>query len=712
MRRFVRPRLLSTPPPPPRFQSLNESLLSSLLKKSPTHSNLHEARRLHARLLVDGQAPLLGSLLVQLYAHFGCFHEAFLVFRTLRSFPNIACNAILRAYLDAALFSEAIHFFAHLVSHLAFLPDNYTCPLILKACSGLFSLQEGRKVHDLIRFFEFRNLFKPNAYTKCALIDMFARCGSLDDARVVFDDMPHREKDLASWTAIICGTIHQGQGHEALCLFEMMRHQDVSPDSAVMAAILPACGRLEAKQTGIALQALALRSGFHSDLFVGNAIIDMYCKFGDTCQAYGVFCRMPCRDDVSWRTLIAGYSQNSQYHKSLELFLEMINLGVKPSRISVASILPALGKLNLSEQGKVIHGFIIKQGFEFDVIVGTALVDMYSSCGLTVETEILLSIWSDWDIMIWNSAIAGHASAENYNFALTVFRKMRKTKFKPSSITLMSILPVCTKLGALKLGMEVHCHAIRNSLEVAISVSNSIIDMYCKCGYLGLGLKVFDDMVEKDVVSYNTMISAYGFHGYAKQALALFDEMKSLGIEASKATFVGLLSACSHAGLVDEGRSLYNSMIHDYGIKPNMEHYSCMVDLLGRAGLIDDACSFIRTMSEEPDGNVVGCLLASCRAQNMKLPVYLFSNETLQDKFDDSGYYILVSNMYASTKRWKDASRVRALIKEKGLRKKPGNSWIQIGQCTHVFDARDITHSEFSKIQEILEILFSQMKDI
>ncbi|KAL8544744.1 hypothetical protein ACS0TY_005103 [Phlomoides rotata] len=320
------PNPLSTPRL--HFQSLTESL-SSLLKKSPTHSNLQEARVLHARLLVDGQAPLLGSLLVQLYAHFGSFQEALLVFRTLRSFHNITCNAVLRAYVDAALFSEAIHFFTHLVFDLGFVPDNYTCPLIFKACSGLFSLHEGRKVHVLIRSFEFRNLFKPNAYTKSALIDMFAKCGSLDDAREVFDDMPQKERDLASWTAIICGTIRQGQGHEALRLFEMMRQEDVSPDSAVMAAILPACGRLETEQTGMALQGFAYKSGFHTDLFVCNAIIDMYCKFGDTCQAYDMFCRMRCRDDVSWRTLIAGYSQNSQCRKCLELFLEMINLGVR-----------------------------------------------------------------------------------------------------------------------------------------------------------------------------------------------------------------------------------------------------------------------------------------------------------------------------------------------------------------------------------------------
>lgn len=216
---------------------------------------------------------------------------------------------------------------------------------------------------------------------------------------------------------------------------------------------------------------------------------------------------MPCRDHVSWRTLIAGYSHNSQYHRSLELFAEMTNLGTVPSAMVVASILPALGKLNLHEEGRLVHGVILKQGFDCDV-VGSALIDMYSLCGLTGETQLLLSIWSGWDLMIWNSAIAGSASAENYGLALSIFAKMWESEFKPNSITLMSILPICTKMGAHKQGMEIHCHAIRNGLDMAVSVSNSLIDMYCKCGYLDLGLKVFDKMVEKDIISYNTIISS------------------------------------------------------------------------------------------------------------------------------------------------------------------------------------------------------------
>ncbi|GER45870.1 pentatricopeptide repeat (PPR) superfamily protein [Striga asiatica] len=663
-------------------------LLMMMIANNKNVSSLHEARAFHGLMVAAGflNAP----------------------FST-----RLHCNAVLRAYVHSADFSQAIHLFNHLVFNLRFIPDNYTFPLVLKACSGLSSLEHGRNVAGFITRHPH---LKPNVYTKCALIDMFAKCGSLDEAHKVFDEMPLKERDLASWTSIICGWIQAGQELKALCLFEEMRQTGTRPDSALVAAMLPACGRLESRQAGngMALQGCALKTGVHDDLFVSNAAMDMYCKFGDPHRAYVIFRGMPCKDHVSWRTLIAGYSHNCLYERSLDLYLER----TKKSKLTpddvhvVASVFPAIGKLNLSEQGKAMHGFIIKHGFDDDVVLRIALMDMYSSCGLTREMDTLLSVWPD--IMVWNSAIAGHAAGEKFDLALIVFRRMWTTSsqllIRPNSVTLVSILPICTKMGVLKQGMELHCYAVKNTVIMAVSVSNSLIDMYCKCGYLGLGRRVFDHMSEKDIVSYNTLISAYGFCGYGKQALILFDEMICLGIKPTKATFVGLLSACSHSGLVDEGWSVYRSMIDSYGICPNMEHYSCMVDLFGRAGRIRDACNFIRRMPEKPEGSVLGCLVAACQFHGITEPVDLLE-EILQDNVQDSGYHILLSNMYASTKKWKDASRVRALIKEKGLRKKPGSSLIQMGCYTHIFDARDTAHAELSKIQQVLEILSSEMKE-
>lgn len=646
---------------------------------------------------------------MHVYVEFRCQEEALFVFHRLPRYETIACNAILRGYIDSGQFARAIHFFFnHLVVKLGFVPDNYTCPLILKACSRLADLEQGRKVIELIRFNEAHHNFKPNTYTKCALIDMLTKCGSLDAARMVFDDMPQTERDLASWTAVISGTVQNGEWLEALSLYRRMRVEGVRPDSMTVSALLPACGRFEAKKAGMALHGCAVRSGFYCDSFVSNGLMDMYCKFGDTGEAWHIFCTMSCKDMISWSILIAGYLQNCEYGKCIELYFEMKNLGVKPNAVTTASVLSVLGKLNLSKQGKEMHGYILKQRFDIDVVVGSALIDMYANCSLIREAEMMFGIMSDRDIMVWNSMIAGCASTENIDSAFRIFRKIWESECKPNSITLMSVLPLCAKMGVLGQGKVVHCHAIRNGLMV-VSVRNSLIDMYCKCGFLELGVKVFDHMMERNVISYNTIISAYGIHGCGKQALALFDQMKSLAIKPTEVTFVGLLSACSHAGLIRKGWSLYTSMINDYGMLPNMEHYSCMVDLLGRAGNIADACNFIKRMPEEPNGYVLGSLLAACRVHDKVELVDLLASQIVDDKLEDSGYHILLSNIYASMKRWEDSSRFRTLMKEKGLIKKPGKSWIQICNHTHIFKARDTSHPEFKKIIEVLEILLSEM---
>lgn len=591
------------------------------------------------------------------------------------------------------------------------IPDNYTYPLVLKACSALVDLEEGRKIQNLIQFSQNYHKLTPNVYVQCAMIDMFAKCGSLYEALIVFETMPH--KDLASWTAVICGTVHNEDCLQAMRLFKRMRLQGIRPDSVIVAAVLPACSRFESnknKQLGMALQGCAIRGGFGSDLFVSNALIDMYCKCGDTLEAYFVFCNMVHKDAVSWGTLISGYSQNCECQKSVELYMEMTMLGLRTSAVTVASVLPGFGKLRLLKQGKEMHNFILKQGFEDDIVVGSALIDMYANCGSSREAKHVFEIMSCRDITIWNSMIVGNSVNEDFDSAFRVFRGIWEYKLKPNYITLVSILPICTKLGALKQGKEIHGHATRTALSTTISVGNSLIDMYCKCGYLELGVTVFDYMMEKNFVTYNTIISAYGIHGYGEQAFSFFDQMKAARVGPTKLTFIALLSACSHAGLVDKGWSLYKSMINDYGMQPEMEHYSCMVDLLGRAGHIDEACDFIRKMPVEPDIDIWGSLLGACRVHNKVKLAEVVGRHILQTGLKDSGCHILLSNLYASAERWEDASKVRIMIKEKGLTKKPGQSWIQFDRHVFMFKARHTTHPEFNKINPVLESLLLEMK--
>ncbi|XP_058742726.1 putative pentatricopeptide repeat-containing protein At3g01580 [Vicia villosa] len=676
--------------------------------KSPP--NLLQTKTLHAHLLVLGffhpTSPhnSLPSHITNLYVNFGSFHYAFLSFTQLPRKSNLAWNAILRALIGSSHFTIAIQFYHSMIRH-GFTPDNYTYPLVLNACSSLYSLQIGRWVHRSI----LSNVEKTNLFVQCALIDMFVKCGSLEDARKVFDEMPVR--DLASWTALICGTVRNGDWLEGLSLFRKMRLEGLKTDSVIVASVLPVCGRLmEGLKLGMVLQGCALRSGFDGDLYVSNAIVDMYCKCGYPLEAYRVFSYMVCRDIVSWSTLIAGYAQNGMYRESFELYVRMVNMGLRTNEIVVTNVLPALGKLKMLKQGKEMHNFVLKEGLLTDVVVGSALIDMYANFGSIKEAESIFEYMSDRDIMVWNSLIVGYNLVGDFQSAFSTLREIWVDEHRPNYITLVSVLPICTQLGALRQGKEIHGYATKSCLGLNVSVGNSLIDMYSKCGFLELGVKVFDQMMVKNVITYNTMISACGAHGLGEKGLTFYEQMKEAGIKPNKVTFISLLSACSHAGLVERGWMLYSSMINEYGIKPDMEHYSCMVDLIGRTGDLNGAYKFITSMPVTPDANVLGSLLGACRLHNKVELAELLAKHIFQLDTKDSGHYVLLSNLYASGKRWEDMSKVRSLIKDKGLEKKPGSSWIQVGHRIFVFHATSIFHPELSKIEETLESLFLVMK--
>ncbi|KAK2649851.1 hypothetical protein Ddye_017340 [Dipteronia dyeriana] len=702
----------STLQPNPVPQSITYQNLFSQLRSPP---DIFEAEKLHALLVVNGffnstsTDRALGSQLVNVYVDFGCLQEALVVFDKLpNKSSNLAWNAILRGFIDLGEFSKAVHFY-HLMLTQGPVPDNFTNPLVLKACSGSNDIEQGRRVRDQILFDEIHRNLKRNVYVECAMIDMFAKCGSLNEARKVFDEMPRR--DLASWSSMICGAVQSGELSEALCLFKRMRLEGLRPDSVIVAAVLPICSSLEDKQMGMVLQGCVIRSGFESDLFVSNALIDMYCKCGDTYEAHGIFCGMVFKDVVSWSSLIAGYAQNCQYRESIELYAEMKSEGLMTNAIIVATVLPGLAKLKLLKQGKEMHSFVLKQAFESDVVVGSALIDMYANCGSMVEAQHIFESMSDSGISLWNSMIVGCSLNGDFDLAVELFRRIQDSNLKPNSITLVSILPMCTKIGNLRLGKEIHGYATRSGLSAVNSVGNSIIDMYCKCGYLELGLKIFNQMVDKNIVTYNTTISAHGIHGRGHEAFTFFEQMKEARIRPNKVTFVALLSACSHSGLLDRGWFFYNSMIDDYHIPPDTEHYSCMVDLLGRAGHLQDACNFIRSMPVEPDIDVLGTLLGASRVHNKIELAELVKERILVKDQNDPGFFVLLSNIYASTNRWNDALKVRNIIRETGLVKKPASSWIQIGSSIHVFHARERMHPEFDKIQEMLDNLLSEMKN-
>jgi pentatricopeptide repeat protein len=504
----------------------------------------------------------------------------------------------------------------------------------------------------------------------------------------------------------------QGYDQEALALFRQMQEAGFPPNHFTFASILPACTNLVDLKK---LHYEITRSGFQSNVYVGNALVDRYAKCGSTEDARGLFDKMTQRNVVSWTSMISGYTGNGQYWEALKLFRQMQLTCVKPNTKTLTSLLPACANLAALERGMEVHGEIIRSGFHSDVFVMNALVDMYAKCGSMEDAHDAFDKMYEWNAVSWTTMVAGYAQngrvEEAHKFfqkmpekdvlswtaliggyaqnghgqkALRYFREMQLAGVKPNSKTFACVLPACASLVALEQGKEIHEEIIKRGLVSDVFVGSAIIDMYAKCGNIEGACNVFDRMTVRDVVSWTVMIVGCARHGLGKEALKIFERMQHSGSKPDHVTFLGVLSACCHAGLVDEGQQYFDSMSR-YCITPKMDHYSCIVDLLGRAGLLNEAEAFIHKMPIKPDSFVWGCLLAACRVHTnieiaKSVAEHLFE---LNPKNDTT--YVLLSNIYAAVGRWDASEKVRKLMDDKGINKNPGCSWIEVNKQVYAF---------------------------
>uniref|UniRef100_A0A0E0AN68 Uncharacterized protein n=1 Tax=Oryza glumipatula TaxID=40148 RepID=A0A0E0AN68_9ORYZ len=647
---------------------------ASLLLRLQSCPDFQEARRLHAAVLVGGHGhgTVLVAQLVRAYAKLGDVAHALRVFDGMPRRNSFAWNAVIKGLVDAGRFSEALEMFWGMVNDGSVAVDGFTYPPVIKACAALGAVAQGRKVWEMVEADIASGNARPNVFVQCALVDMFAKCGCLDEARNVFESMQVR--DLAAWTAMIGGTVHSGNWLEVVDLFNHMRSEGFGVDSLIAATVISACGRAGELQVGTALHGCAVKSGASGDIYVSNALVDMYCKCGCVEMADCLFWSTNSKDVVSWSSLIVGYSQNGMHNVSVSLFCEMISLGINPNSSTLASILPCLSVLKLIRSGKEIHCFSIRHGLERSEFVVSALIDLYSKQGLIRVAETIFWLTLDKDLAIWNSMVAGYAVNGYSDSAFCALRLLQKVGLKPDHVTVVSVLPLCNQHNMLIQGKELHAYVIKYCINSVCSVNNALLDMYCKCGFLEVAKEVFQLMTERNTVTYNILISSFGKHNHEDQALSFFDLMKRDRIAPDKVTFVALLSCCSHAGLIDKGLHLYHSMLHDYNISPEKEHYSCIVDLYSRCGKLDEAWCFMSNMAEEPEIDVLGGLLAACRVHNRMDIAELVGKRIFEQNPNDPGYHILLSNIYADAGMWSDVTRIRTMIQERNLKKETGNS--------------------------------------
>eukprot|EP01018_Ginkgo_biloba_P018788 Gb_22440 [translate_table: standard] len=670
-------------------------------------SNVNELDQIHGHMITGGlgQNIFLLTKLLTMYVMCGSMENARLIFDRISTPDVFIWNEMIRGYAMNGPSKDALNLYYQML-RAGMQPNNFTFPFVLKACDTQSALHEGKEIHDYI----LRTGFGLDVFVATALIGMYANCGSIENARQVFDRMSKR--DLVSWSTMIAGYAKNGEADQALSLFRQMQLEGLKPNFITMGSVLQACTHLGALQQGKSIHCYIIRSEFDLDAYAENSLVAMYAKCGAIDITRRLFDNMSKRDVVSWSAVIAGYAHNHHANEALRLFHLMQASSVKPNTITMVGLLPACAQLGALQQGKMIHGYIIRNAFESDIFVGTALLDVYAKCGSIETARLLFDKMSTKNIISWNAMIAACAQSGHANEALIRFKQMQLAGMKPNSNTVATVLPACGHLAVLQQGKCIHGYIVRNGLESDVFVGTALVDMYAKCGIVKIARQLFEKMFIKNVVTWNAMIAGYGIHGRGKDALALFSQMRHIGLKPNDITFVSILSACSHAGLVDEGWQYFNCMTRDYCIVPRAEHYACMVDLLGRAGQLDEAQKFIDNMPIEPSASVWGALLGACRIHcNIELGEHV-AERLFDMEPGNSGCYVLLSNIYSAAGRWDAVAKLRRTMKDIGLKKTPGCSLIEVDNRVHTFLVGDRSHPQSEKIYSMLESLTGQMKEV
>lgn len=577
-----------------------------------------------------------------------------------------------------------------------------------------------------------------------------AKLGLLEEADSLFRSMP--ERDQCTWNSMVSGFAQRDRCEEALRYLAEMHKGGFLLNEYACASGLSACSSLVDVSRGVQIHSLIAKSpGLLSDVHIGSALVDMYSKCGEVDDAQQVFDEMGGgrRNVVTWNSLITCYEQNGPVVEALDVFRLMLRSGFEPDEVTLASVVSACASLSAVKVGREVHGRVAKDvKLRNDIILSNAFVDMYAKCGRVKEARIvfdsmpirnviaetsmvsgyamaastkaarlMFTEMTERNVVSWNALIAGYTQNGENEEALSLFCLLKRESVSPTHYTFANILKACADLAELHLGMQAHVHVLKHGFkfqsgeETDIFVGNSLIDMYVKCGCVEDGYLVFRKMVERDCVSWNAMIIGFAQNGYGNEALELFREMLASGEKPDHITMIGVLSACGHAGLVDEGRHYFSSMTRDFGVAPLRDHYTCMVDLLGRAGFLEEAKSMIEEMMPmEPDSVIWGSLLGACKVhRNFTLGKYV-AEKLLEVETSNSGPYVLLSNMYAENGQWEDVMNVRKSMRKEGVTKQPGFSWIEIQGRSHVFMAKDRRHPRKKQIHSLLDILIAEMR--
>ncbi|KAJ4959976.1 hypothetical protein NE237_019886 [Protea cynaroides] len=512
------------------------------------------------------------------------------------------------------------------------------------------------------------------------------------------------------WNTMIRGFSASSQPEMSFLFFVKMRGEGVVPDIHTYPLLLKAFSKSK-NQNPNQIHGQVVKFGLDCDRFVQNSLISSYANGGFLNFACQMFGEVPDRDSIAWTAMIDGFFKNNRAKEGIEFFMKMRSEGIKVDEVTIVSVLCAVRMVGDVWFGRWIHGFYIEsRRINWDVYVGSALVDMYAKCGCCDDARKVFDEMPKRNVVSWSSLIAGYVQCNRFKDALFVFQDMLLQHVKPNQATLASVVSACAQLGALDQGRWIHSYIDKNNVEMNLTLGTSLVDMYAKCGCIDEAFAMFEKLPHKDVYPWTAMINGLAMHGHALSSLKLFSCMLMDGVQPNAVTFIGILCACSHGGLIDEGYRHFCSMSQVYGIEPNVDHYGCMVDLLGRAGHLEEALEFIKNMPLQPSPGVWGALFGACMIHKDYYLGECIGKHLIELQPDHSGRYALLANLYSICHKWDEAAYVRMQMKGKGVEKKPGYSWIEVNGEIHEFIAFDKSHSQSKNLYRMLDEITIQMK--
>ncbi|KAL5063173.1 hypothetical protein RYX36_024910 [Vicia faba] len=577
--------------------------------------------------------------------------------------------------------------------------DSHTFGSILKGVARARSIDLGKQIHSVM----IKMRFNENVFSGSALLDMYAKCGRVDDALVVFRYMP--KCNFVSWNTLIAGYSRVGDVEMAFWLLRCQEMEGVGIDDGTVAPLLTLLDGVEFCGLVMQLHCKIVKHGLEDFNIVSNALIMAYSECYCLQDAERVFDGASvCRDIVTWNSMLAAYLLHKKEDLAFEVFIDMQSFGFEPDDYSYTGVISHCFAKQNKIRGESLHGLVIKRGLQVSVPVSNALIAMYlgfDNRGMEDASKIFFSM-DVKDSCTWNSVLAGYVQVGWSEKALRLFVQMRYLFVEIDDYTFSTVIRCCSDLATLQLGQQVHVLSLKVGFDTNKYVGSSLIFMYSKCGVIEDARKSFETTFSDNAIVWNSIIFGYAQHGQGNIALELFNLMRERKMKPDHITFVAVLTACSHNGLVEEGRKIIQSMESDFGIPLRTEHYACAVDLYGRAGHLEEARALVETMPFEPDGMVLRTLLGACRScGDIELASHV-AKTLLELEPEDHSTYVLLSDLYGRLKMWDEKASVTRLMRERHVKKVPGWSWIEVKNEVHAFNADDHSHPQCEEIYKLL----------